>query len=259
MSTSPDLALANIGIVITRPVNQAKKLTQLIQTAGGNVIPFPLIEIAPLDDYTAFERVIEKIDITDWILFISSNAVQNSMPRLITKGIPSSLRFAAIGPATSERLAHFGVSNVLIPNGRFDSESLLLLPEMHAVNGQRVMIVRGVGGRDILANTLQSRGAKIIFAECYRRINPQTNCDALTKAYAKNQLQSIIVTSSEAMRYLLALANSATWLKEVTVCVNHARIAEEALTMGLKVIVASQPGDEAMMDLLLKNSLKLTE
>ena len=115
MSAAPELALANIGVAITRPINQAKKLTQLIQNAGGNVIAFPLIEITALDDYSAFEQVIADINSYDWILFISSNAVENSLPRLIKQGIPKQLKFAAIGPTTAKSLQAFGIDEVLIP------------------------------------------------------------------------------------------------------------------------------------------------
>lgn len=260
MNNGSELALANIGIAVTRPANQAKKLTQLIQDAGGNVISFPLIEIEPLIDYTAFNNAIASIDQLDWVIFISSNAVHNGMPLLIKAGLPKSLRFAAIGPKTAQALGRYDINHVLTPEERFDSESLLCLAEMHNMQHKRVMIVRGVGGREILANTLQSRGAEVVFAECYRRINPQENCDILTKAYAKQQLQSIIVTSSEAMRYLLDLAgisssgeattSHASWLKNITICVNHPRVAELPLKMGLNVIVTDTPGDEAMVKLL---------
>ena len=256
MSISSELALANIGIAITRPLNQATKLTELIQKAGGHVISFPLIEIVPLDDYATFENVIANINDFYWLLFISSNAVQNSMPRLIKQGAPKTLKFAAIGPTTAASLNAFGVKEVTIPIGnRFDSESLLSLPEMHDLQSKKVMVVRGIGGRDVLANTLKNRGATVTFAECYQRTNPQSNCDILTKAYANHQLQSIIVTSSEAMRHLLDLTHDATWLKNVTLCVNHARVAEQPLAMGLNTIVAEAPGDAAMVDLLLNTHI----
>lgn len=253
MSTPANLAntsLSNIGVAVTRPTNQATKLTQLIEATGGNVIPFPLIEITALDDYSQFEQVITDIHDFDWILFISSNAVQNSMPRLIKQGIPKHLKFAAIGPTTAETLKGFGIDEVLTPNERFDSESLLSLPAMHDMQGKKVMLVRGIGGRDVLANTLTQRGAQVTFAECYQRINPQTNCDALAQAFAKQQLQRIVVTSSEAMRYLLAMAGDTEWLKQVTLCVNHARVAEEPLKMGLTVKVANASGDAAMLAIL---------
>ena len=256
-------SLNGIGIAITRPVDQAKKLSALIEQAGGTPILFPLIEITPLDDYRQFEAVISDINDYDWAIFISSNAVQNGMPRLVKVGIPTNLKFAAIGPITSTELQSFGVKDVLIPSShaehgeeskvRFDSESLLALPEMTQVSGKKIMIFRGVGGRDVLAETLKTRGAQVTFAECYQRINPQTSCDLLEQLYAENKLHGIVVTSSEAMRHLLNLAGDANWLKNVTLFVNHARIAELPLQLGLKVLVADALGDEAMLQILLDN------
>jgi uroporphyrinogen-III synthase len=243
--------LAGFGIAITRPADQAKKLAALISEAGGTPILFPLIEITPLDDYSQFESVIKNIADYDWAIFISSNAVQNGMPRLVKQGIPANLKFAAIGPVTASELQSFGVKDVLIPMGRFDSESLLALAEMTNVVGKKIMIVRGVGGRDVLAETLKARGAQVTFAECYQRENPQSNCDLLANLYKEKKLHGIVVTSSEAMRHLLDLARHAAWLKHVTLFVNHARIAELPLTLGLKVAVANAPGDAPMLDLVL--------
>jgi uroporphyrinogen-III synthase len=239
--------LKGIGIAITRPADQAKKLAALITEAGGTPILFPLIEITPLDDYSQFEAVISDINSYDWAIFISSNAVQNGLPRLLKQGAPKNLQFAAIGPVTSKELQSFGVTNVLSPKDRFDSESLLALPEMHDVSNKKVMIFRGVGGRDVLAETLKARGAQVTFAECYQRINPQTDCNLLAQLYAEKKLHSIVVTSSEAMRHLLDLAGAADWLRNVILFVNHARIAELPLQMGLKVKVADALGDEAML------------
>ena len=242
--------LTGIGIAITRPVDQAKKLSALIEQAGGTPILFPLIEITPLNDYSQFESVISRIAEYDWAIFISSNAVQNSMPRLVKNSIPETLKFAVIGPVTATELQSFGVKDVLVPSDRFDSESLLALPEMNNVADHKIMIVRGIGGRDVLAESLKARGAQVTFAECYQRINPQTNCDLLAQLYAEKKLHGIVVTSSEAMRHLLDLADNAGWLKHVTLFVNHARIAELPLEWGLSVQVADVPGDEAMLKVI---------
>ena len=241
------LPLAGVGVAITRPSDQAKKLTSLIEAAGGHVILFPLIEIIGLDDYSQFEREIAHIAEYDWIIFISSNAVQHGMPHLLKHTLPNRLRFAAIGPVTASELQDFGIQNVLIPQGRYDSESLLSLTELQEMQGKKLMIVRGIGGREVLAETLKSRGAEVTFAECYQRINPQKNIETLHQAWVNHQLQAIVVTSSEAMRYLLDFASHASWLWEVTLCVNHARIAEQPIAMGIKVKVADAPGDEAML------------
>ena len=256
-------SLTGIGIAITRPIEQAKKLSALITEAGGTPILFPLIEITPLADYSQFEAVISAIKDYDWAIFISSNAVQNGMPRLLKQGIPASLKFAAIGPVTASELQNFGVKDVLTPLShvqdgdeskvRFDSESLLALPEMTNVFSKKILIVRGVGGRDVLAETLKARGAQVTFAECYQRINPQTDCDLLANLWAEKKLHGIVVTSSEAMRHLLDLAGGSDWLRNVTLFVNHARIAELPLQLGLKVLVAEALGDEAMLKMLVDN------
>ncbi len=246
-----DKPLNGIGIAITRPTDQANKLAELIRDTSGTPILFPLIEITPLDDYSQCDAVISTIADYDWAIFISSNAVQNGMPRLSKQGIPPNLQFAAIGPTTAKALAEFGISNVLSPKDRFDSESLLALPELQAMNGKKVMIFRGVGGREILAETLKARGAQVTFAECYQRINPQTDCDLLAQLWREKKLHGIVVTSSEAMRHLLDLAGDADWLKHATLFVNHARIAELPLHLGLKVRIADTLGDGAMLSLLV--------
>ena len=239
-------------VVITRPIGQASKLSELINRAGGEAIFFPMIEIAPLDDYRAFEKSIQNLANFDWAIFISSNAVQKAMPYVNRLALPSSLKFAAIGPNTAAELATFGIEKTRIPEGRFDSESLLALPEMLATKGQKVMIFKGVGGREVLADTLKSRGAEVHFAECYRRINPQTDLQPLMALNRENTLDAMVITSSEAMRHMLEMAHNPSWLKAIKICVNHARIAETPSQLGLDVHIASAPGDDAMLACLIK-------
>lgn len=256
MPNIQNIDLKNAGIVITRPLAQATKLNTLISEHGGKAMSFPLIDIVPLQDYSAFDAVINELQKYDWAIFISSNAVQNGMPRVLKQypTLPKNLKFAAIGPVTATELRQFGAPNVLIPENRFDSESLLGLPEMHHMQGKKVMIFRGIGGREVLADTLTSRGASVTFAECYQRVNPQIDCAQLEALWRNGQCHAIVVTSSEAMRYLLQMTNNGTdeWLRNIKICVNHARIAEEAsaTTTNLNIYIAKAPGDPAMLSCL---------
>ncbi len=248
LNTSPDLPLQGRGIVITRPLDQAQALSGMVQQAGGKTILFPLLEIVPLEDYRAFDAVIDRLDDCDWAIFISSNAVQHGMTRLLAqRQLPGKLRFAAIGPVTAAELTGFGVPAVLTPDDRFDSESLLNLPEMQDVAGKRCVIFRGVGGRELLANRLSERGAEVIFAECYRRSIPNLDHQQLAQLWQNGQLHAMVVTSSEALRNLLALAGEAAWLKATPIFVNHPRIAEAAAAHGLLAVTAAAPGDTGMM------------
>ena len=227
---------------------------ELIRTQGGNPISFPLLEIVPLEDYTAFEHVISSLDDCNWAIFISTNAVEHGLPFVLKSGSwPAKVRCAGVGPSTASALAGFGITQVLVPVQRFDSEGLLALPEMHAVAGMRIVIFRGTGGRELIAETLRARGAKVVYAECYRRRNPQADAGDLPRLWQNNQLHAIIVTSSEALRSLLALAGAGTadWLRATPLYVNHPRIGELVREHGLQVRVASGPGDEAMLQCLL--------
>jgi uroporphyrinogen-III synthase len=247
--------LDNRAIAITRPLGQANKLVQLIEDEGGKALLFPLIAIAPLDDYSDFERQLTELEKYDWAIFISSNAVENAMPRLLKTfdGIPKHLQFAAIGPVTAHELAKYGVTDTLIPKNRFDSEALLALPEMQIMANKNIVIFRGVGGREVLAETLRQRGAHVDFAECYQRSNPQADTEYLSGLWQDGKLDAVVVTSSEAMRHLLELSDNgeADWIKDVVLCVNHARIAEEA-GAELRIAVADAPGDQAMLQCLIK-------
>ncbi len=246
--------LSNRTIAITRPAGQAGKLSTLIEAAGGKPLLFPLISITALNNYDVFDEATSNLKDYDWAIFISSNAVQNSLPRLSRQInlLPKTLKFAAIGPSTASELNAFGIENVLIPKDRFDSESLLSLAEMQNMTDQKVMIFRGVGGREVLAESLKLRGAHVDFAESYQRINPQTNTKILDEEWHNKKLDALVITSSEAMRHLIDLAKNTAWLKQIKICVNHLRIAEEADNLGLNICVAETSGDEAMLKCLIK-------
>lgn len=244
------LPLAGCTIAVTRPPEQATKLTAAIEAAGGVVISFPLLDIQALPDLSGFHHAIMPLKF-DWVIFISSNAVQHGMPLLKQTGVPPSLKFAAIGPTTAASLHGFGITQVLTPQERFDSESLLALDAFQNMQAKRVLIVRGVGGREVLAETLRQRGAEVVFGECYRRVNPQSSAQVLAQAYDEGKLQGIVVTSSEALRFLLDLGQSAPWLQGTPLFVNHARIAEQAQAAGLTAYCSGVSGDIAMLDLLL--------
>ena len=245
------LPLAGRTIAVTRPPEQATKLTAAIEAAGGVVISFPLLDIQVLPDLSGFHHAITPLAQFDWVIFISSNAVQHGMPLLKQVGVPPRFKFAAIGPTTAASLHGFGITQVLTPQERFDSESLLALDAFKNMQGQRVLIVRGVGGREVLAETLKQRGAEVVFGECYRRVNPQSSAQVLAQAYDEGKLHGIVITSSEALRFLLDLGQSAPWLQGTPLFVNHARIAEQAQAAGLTAYCSGVSGDVAMLDLLL--------
>jgi len=242
--------LAGRGIVVTRPAHQAQPLAALIRAAGGNPILFPVLEILDAGDLKPLNELIDRLDDFDLAIFISPNAVNKAM-NLITarRALPPGLKVAAIGRGSIRELRHFGVTDALVPPARFDSEALLELPALKDVAGKHVVIFRGDGGRELLGDTLTARGARVEYAECYRRGKPDLDTAPLMKAWARNELHAITVTSSEGLRNLFDMIGKLgqTWLRKTPLFAPHPRIAATARELGLAVVIETGPGDEGLI------------
>jgi len=241
--------LAGKGIVVTRPARQAGPLAGLIRAAGGNPILFPVIEIVALDDRQPLLALIDRLDQFDIAIFISPNAVSQALDLILSRRtLPPHLELAAMGRASVRELKRFGLTRAIVP-ARFDSEALLELPQMLDVAGKRIVIFRGDRGRELLGDTLVARGARVEYAECYRRGAPQVDAAPLLEAWASNELHAITVTSSEGVRNLFALVGEPgqPWLRKTPLFVPHPRIGETAHGLGLGSVVLTAQGDEGLV------------
>jgi len=244
MSAGP---LAGRRILVTRPREQAAGLAALIREAGGEAIVFPAIEIGDLTDPTAFLAIADRLEEFDLAIFISPTAVQRALDLLQLRRTgrpwPARLQAAAIGRGTARELERRGFRGVLAPAAEADSEALLALPALATVAGRRVVVFRGQGGRELLGDSLAARGARVEYAECYRRIRPAQEISA--PAWAQRALDAVSVSSSEGLANLDALLGAwrRDWLQESPVFVPHPRIAAEAARLGARETVVAGPGD----------------
>ena len=247
MSRAP---LAGLGILVTRPAHQAAYLAELIRKAGGSPILFPTLEIVDLPDLKPLHDLIDRLDQFDLAIFISPNAVNKALNLIrARRALPPNLKIASIGKGSCKVLEQFGVKDVIAPKQRFDSEALLELPELKESLGKRIVIFRGDGGRELLGDVLVQRGAKIEYAECYRRQKPQTDSGKLLYLWARDELNVVTVTSAEALHNLFDLAGKLgqQWLKKTPVFASHERIAETAREMGLQQVFVTALGDEGLV------------
>lgn len=251
MKASPSVGpLAGRGIVITRPAHQAEPLAELIRAAGGRAILFPVIEIVDAEDRASLYELIDRLDAFDLAVFISPNAVNRAMNLIASRRtLPAALRIAAIGRASVDALGRRGITDVIAPAHGFDSEALLDLPPLRDVAGKRVVIFRGAGGRELLGDTLMARGARVEYAECYRRGKPALDPAALLAAWARGELHAIVVTSSEGLKNFFEMIGKPGRIRLATtpVVVPHPRIAEAARGLGLSNVVITAAGDEGIV------------
>ena len=243
------LPLAGLNIVVTRPREQAVQLQQRIEQLGGKVTLFPLLEISPPADTRALHDLVARLSAFDLAIFISPNAVRYVMAAIAPAGLPSGLRIATVGQGSAKALRDLSVADIIAPQDRFDSEALLALPPLQNVRGWKVAIFRGDGGRELLGDTLKSRGAEVDYVTCYRRSKPQQDVSTLLHPMP----DAITLSSSEALGYLLAMLDEddRKQIVSVPLFVPHARIAEKAQQQGFQSIMQTEAGDDGIVSSLV--------
>lgn len=230
-------------MLVTRPAHQADTLCRALAAAGGMPLRFPVIAIEPVALSSDQRRQVERLAQVDIVLFISPNAVHHGaglLPRNAPP--PNGPALAAVGKGTARELqALLGRPVDIVPSGRFDSEALLALPALQAVAGKRVVIVRGVGGRELLADTLRQRGAEVDYLEVYRRTRPDPS------PHWPGRPDIITVTSGEGLDNLTLLAPEG--LQAIPLLVVSQRIAEQAERLGYqRVVVSANASNEAIVE-----------
>ena len=229
------LPLSGISVLVTRPAHQAGNLIEIIAGLGGHAIPFPAIEIGDILDDRHLKSILGRLPEYDIAIFVSPNAVTKAMEKI--GRLPGGL-LAAVGRATCSALEAYGADHVLVPEARHDSEGLLELPEMKAVEGKKIVIFRGEGGRELLGEALSSRGASVDYAECYRRMVP-----ASIPRVGEEEISAVTATSGESVRNLCDMLD---WVRKKPIFVPHERIGRIARDLGFREVVVTESGDEGL-------------
>ncbi len=243
--------LRGAGVLITRPARQAGGLAEKIAAIGGAPIVFPAIVILPPADAAPLRRAHAALASYDYAVFVSANAAEYGVPD--PRRWPAQLVAFAPGQGTAETLRTLGLQNVRSPTDRQDSAGLLALPEFAHPAGKRVLVFRGDGGREELAEALRERGAAVDYVACYRRAKPDCSTRGVDDAFADGRVAAVTVTSSEGLDNLIAVFPSATrerW-RSVPTFVPHERIAAHAAELGLHGVLTG-PGDAGLLAGLLE-------
>ena len=226
--------LAGVGVIVTRPARQAAGLAAQLAALGATPIVFPAIAILPPRDDAPLARAHAILASYDAAIFVSANAAEYGAPGQW----PRQVAAYATGPGTAGALRAVGVPDVSIPATSYDSEGLLALPSLADVRGKRIVIFRGEGGRDHLADALRARGAHVDCVDCYRRERPASGAGGLAEALLQGRAHALTITSSEGLDNLCALLDGRALehLRALPTFVPHPRIEEHARTLGFRVV-----------------------
>jgi uroporphyrinogen-III synthase len=239
--------LSGRGIVITRPREHARELAERIRAAGGDPVLFPTLEILPPEDPGTVANLIARLDSFQLAVFISPTAAMCGYGMVsASRRWPNGLRIAAVGDGTARALEGQGCSGVISPSGRADSEALAALPELQDLRGRSVVIFRGQGGREWLRGTLVARGARVEYAECYRRARPDADAGGLLARWQRGGIEAVSITSAEGLENFIAMLGPTGrgYLCATPVFVPHPRIAAAARELGVSQILVTGRGDD---------------
>lgn len=240
-------------IWLTRPATQVQELQQALEKLGAQILTLPLLEIEPVPLTGVNKQRLMNLDVYDLVFFVSSNAANIGLGAIgdYWPQYPAHILNFAVGPGTAKVVQSHGL-DVFFPSGRMSSEAMLALPQLQDINGKKALIVRGVGGREILAQGLLERGASVDYAELYERHMPHYD-SAILQKYLQHHPHAVIVSSAEALDNLCHLLKplGEDW-RQLRLHVSSDRLATHAGDLGFThVLVLEGASDAAIIEGLL--------
>ena len=242
-------SLSGLTVLITRPSNQVESLRRAIESGGAKVLSLPLIEIRALNDAQAIQDLKDKVlqlDCYQSLIFVSNNAVSfggevinNYWPQF-----PLKVDVIAVGPTTAEAASERFACEVIQPTSGMTSEDILRLPQLQDVSEKKIGIVRGQGGRELLADTLRERGAIVDYLEAYSR----TPIDYTSADFCNRLLEAgvnvLTVSSGESLdRLTHLLVDNRKKLQQLNVLVPSQRVGRQAENAGYQQVHSASGAD----------------
>jgi uroporphyrinogen-III synthase len=233
-------------VIVTRPAAQAAAWVDKLQARGLDAVAMPLIGIEPATDRQAVVDAWQGMPSRDLVVFVSPNAVEEFFAcRPEGATWPGRTLAGSVGPGSTQALRSQGVPAASIAEPRddalqFDSEALWAQLAHQPWSGRSVLIVRGDGGREWLADTLKAHGAQVDFVAAYRRTAAVPDAAQLRQSVENPSGHLWFFSSSEAVGNLRDAQPSLDWSRSIAIA-THPRIAQTARDCGFGVVHECPP------------------
>jgi uroporphyrinogen-III synthase len=251
-------------VIVTRPAAQAQEWVARLAARGIDATPLPLIEIAEAPDPAAVAAAWRALATRALVVFVSPSAVECFFAvRPPEAAWPEATRAASVGPGTTAALRRVGVPAAAIVEPpedapQFDSESLWASLREERWAGRHVLLARGDGGREWLADRLRDAGAEVQALAVYRRVAPdfdRTQRSTLRAALDDPAAHLWLFSSSEAIDRLEALVGAHDW-RRAGALATHPRIAERARALGIGRVIEARAAFDAVAACILATSVQ---
>ncbi|MEB6591152.1 uroporphyrinogen-III synthase [Pseudomonas asiatica] len=228
-------------LLLTRPAEDCAALAQSLAAAGVGSSCLPLLAIEPVALGDRQRPLLKGLPGFQAIIVVSKPAARLLLEHLAQASLqPPRQGWFTVGEATAAVLQGVGLEVSFPPRGD-DSEALLALPALRqavAVPAPRILIVRGVGGRELLAERLAEQGASVDYLELYRRCLPAYPVGTLMRRIEAERLNGLVVSSGQGLEHLQQMAG-ADWplVARLPLFVPSPRVADQARAAGAQQIL----------------------
>lgn len=238
---------SNTQVLITRPEKAGRVLAQQLKNNGINAHCQPFFNYQALASKATTKNLIEQYPQAT-VIFVSVAAVEYAQ-RSFKLSLWQQKSVIAVGSATQAALKAFGIK-ATSPE-LHTSEGLLTLNVLaeSAIKNHHIIIVRGDGGREHLAQQLSLRGAKVHYLESYKKVWSQLS-QIDVEQWKNQQINCIVITSNALLESIVHLIKNSDsyWQTSCLWIVASSRIAKRAKQLGLlKIINANGANDQAML------------
>ena len=254
-------------VVVTRSREQAGELVDMLESLGAETIGAPMIRIVPPDDYGPLDKAVEEAGQYDWIIFTSANGVDAFMRRLNAgprdvrelKGV----QLVAIGPATSDHLAMYGLRADLAPEESRAEAIVHALRELGDLKGKKFLLPRADIAREVLGDELRKAGAEVTEVTAYRTVLAEIEREGDPDIYRmllEKRIDVVTFTSASTVRNFVQVfgAEQAPDLLRTTLVASIGPVtAEAAEQYGIKTsIMPKQYNTAALADAIVEHFKK---
>ncbi len=196
------LPLAGRRVVVTRPVEQAASLAELVREQGAEPVVVPLIEVvdvpAGMAELAAFD-----LRTFDWVVITSPNVaerVERLHPAALGEIRP---RIAAVGTATAAALTRCD----LVPETQRAVGLLAAMPAAPADRSGSVLVVQSADAAPTLADGLTAAGWRVSVCQPVRAVPATLSAGQQLAALAAD---AVLFASGSAARAWVSVLGTTT-------------------------------------------------
>ena len=242
--------------LITRPENKNESLIKSIEEKGYEAFSFPILNLQTLD--VTSSQLSPLID-ADKLIFISQDAVKSLAA--LSPVISPNTTFFAVGDKTAQTISELFNKKAIVPKQQ-DSEGLLALKQLQQVDSQSIVLAKGKGGRPLIAQTLNKRGARLNAINLYLREKTDGKVSDWFQKWQHQKIDSIVLTSNAAVDVIFndLTVKGIDWLQTCQFYVVSDRTAQYLKTFNVPIDSihnCNGASDEAILSKIMSQNSKI--